>query len=70
MGTEWVLRGGSAIIGPGGEYVVEPVFDEPRLLIADLPLGRVRRESMTLDVTGHYSRPDCFEFTVTRRRPL
>ncbi|HWP03849.1 MAG TPA: carbon-nitrogen hydrolase family protein [Gemmatimonadaceae bacterium] len=69
VGTEWVLRGGSAIIGPDGEYVVEPVFDEPRLLVADLPLGRVRRESMTLDVTGHYSRPDCFEFTVTRRRP-
>jgi predicted amidohydrolase len=69
MGTQWLLRGGSAVIGPDGEYIVEPAFDEARLLLVDLSLGRVRRESMTLDVAGHYSRPDCFEFSVYRRRP-
>src|SRR5207249_384506 len=26
---QWVLRGGSAIIGPDGAYVAGPVFDEP-----------------------------------------
>ena len=63
---QWVLRGGSAIIGPDGEYVVEPIFEEPQILTAELDLGRVREESMTLDVAGHYHRPDCFEF---RARP-
>lgn len=62
---QWVLRGGSAIIGPDGGYLVEPVYDEPRLLIADLDLNRCREESMTLDVSGHYHRPELFEF-----RPL
>lgn len=61
---QWILRGGSAIIGPDGEYVVEPVFDEPRVLVAELDLGRIREESMTLDVTGHYHRPELFEFRL------
>ncbi|HUS14340.1 MAG TPA: carbon-nitrogen hydrolase family protein [Chloroflexia bacterium] len=61
----WVLHGGSAIIGPDGAYVQEPLYDEPGLLIAELDLARIREESMTLDVTGHYHRPDVFAF-----RPL
>ena len=64
----WVLRGGSAIIGPDGRYVVEPVYDRPQLLVADLDLGRVREERMSLDVTGHYHRPDLLQLAVTRRR--
>ena len=68
---QWVLRGGSAIIGPDGRYVVEPVYDEPRILIAELDLGRAREENMTLDVTGHYHRPELFDFRPLRtgRRP-
>jgi predicted amidohydrolase len=70
--AQLVLRGGSAIIGPDGEYVVPPLYDRPGIQVADLDLDRVRRESMTLDVAGHYSRPDCLTLTVrrpTRRAP-
>jgi nitrilase len=63
---QFVLRGGSAIIGPDGHYVSEPVFDRPALLVADLDLGLTREESMALDVAGHYSRPDAFVFDVHR----
>jgi nitrilase len=63
---QFVLHGGSAIIAPDGEYIVEPVFDQERMLVADIDLGRVREESMTLDVGGHYARPDCLELTVKR----
>lgn len=62
---DWVLRGGSAIIGPDGRYVVEPVYDEQRIIVAEIDLRRVSEESMTLDVTGHYHRPELFDF-----RPL
>ena len=58
----WILRGGSAIIAPDGSYVVEPSYGEPGILYGDLDLSRVREEQMTLDVSGHYSRPDCFDF--------
>ena len=66
---QYVLRGGSAIIAPDGRYVREPVYDAPALLVADLDLGLTREEAMSLDVTGHYSRPDVFAFEVSARRP-
>jgi nitrilase len=65
---QWVLRGGSAIIGPDGSYLQGPVFDEPCILTAELELSRVREESMSLDVSGHYHRPDSLELVVTRTR--
>lgn len=66
----WVLRGGSAIIGPDGMYVTEPLWDAADIVVSEIDLARTREESMTLDVTGHYHRPDLFSFTVrtdTRR---
>ena len=65
-GLSLALRGGSAIIGPDGEYVTLPLWDRPGVLMAELDLGRVRRESMTLDVSGHYSRPDLLSLTIRR----
>ena len=62
----WVMRGGSAIIAPDGSYLAGPVYDEPTMLFADIDVGRVREERMTLDVTGHYHRPDVFAFSVAR----
>ena len=64
--SDWVLRGGSAIIGPDGRYVVEPCFDRPGLIITDIDLGRVREERMTLDVSGHYHRPELLRLDVER----
>ena len=58
----FVLRGGSAIVGPDGSWVAEPVFDEEAIVVADLELDAIDRERLTLDVTGHYSRPDVFDF--------
>lgn len=63
-----LLRGGSAIIAPDGKYIVEPVFDEEKILTADLDLRMIDKEMMALDVAGHYSRPDVFEFEVKRRK--
>jgi predicted amidohydrolase len=66
---QWILRGGSAIIAPDGDYVAQAGFDQAAILIADLDLSRVRQESLTLDVSGHYSRPDVFHFAVHRATP-
>lgn len=66
--SQFVLRGGSAIIAPNGAYVAGPVFDEPCILTADIDLGTSREEFMSLDVAGHYSRPDALELKVNRVR--
>lgn len=61
-------RGGSAVVAPDGSWVVEPVADEERLIVADVDLARVREERQNFDPTGHYSRPDVFNVEVDRRR--
>lgn len=60
--------GGSAIAGPDGAWVVEPVGGEERMVSADVDLARVRGERQSFDPTGHYARPDVFEVRVNRRR--
>ena len=60
--SEYVLSGGSSIVGPDGQYVAGPSFDSEVIILARINLERIREESMTLDVTGHYNRPDLFEF--------
>ncbi|MGB5106503.1 MAG: carbon-nitrogen hydrolase family protein [Candidatus Zixiibacteriota bacterium] len=64
-----ILRGGSAIIAPDTRYVAGPVFDKETILLAELDLNEIRREQMTLDTSGHNSRPDVFNLSVNRTRP-
>ena len=61
-----LLRGGSAVIGPDGRYLAGPVFDEETILTAELDFSEIDREKMTLDVSGHYSRPDVFDLRLNR----
>jgi nitrilase len=67
-GEQWVMRGGSAIIAPDGSYLAGPISEQPRVLVADVDLSAMRGERMTLDVAGHYARPDVFTLTVERGR--
>lgn len=61
-----LLNGGSCIIAPDGSYLHQPVFDREELMVANLDLNKIKEEQMTLDVSGHYARPDVFEFKVNR----
>lgn len=59
-----VMTGGSAIIAPDGSYLAGPVYGEETILTAELDMAAITREKMTLDTSGHYSRPDLFTFAV------
>jgi predicted amidohydrolase len=63
---EVLLNGGSAVVGPDASYVVEPLYGREELLTAEIDLERIAQEKLTLDVAGHYSRPDLFELRVNR----
>lgn len=64
ISEEWVNAGDSAVIAPGGKIVAGPLRNDVGVLYADIdgePIDNARR---TLDVTGHYSRPDLFSLQV------
>ena len=64
----FVLNGGSAIIAPDGSLLAGPVFDQEVILSADLDFSRIAEESIALDVSGHYSRPDIFDVRLNMRQ--
>jgi nitrilase len=63
-----MCRGGSAIVGPLGEYIVEPVFNREEMLLADLDLSLIQQSRLDFDVVGHYSRPDVFKLYVNEEK--
>ena len=67
--TQYLLTGGSCVIGPNGQYLLKPQFNEEKTLLIDIPDSHQTLEEMiTLDVSGHYQRNDIFSFSVDRER--
>ena len=69
---EWVNSGGSVIIEPGGKIIAGPLHQTEGILFYDLDLNLVRTAKRTLDVVGHYARPDIFKLHVntTAQSPI
>ncbi|HEX5779993.1 MAG TPA: nitrilase-related carbon-nitrogen hydrolase [Xanthobacteraceae bacterium] len=62
-----LMRGGSCIIGPLGNVIAGPVFNQSDILVADLDRGEIARGKYDFDVVGHYARPDVFQLHVNER---
>jgi nitrilase len=63
-----MCAGGSAIVGPLGNYIKEPVYGKEDILIADLDLRDIAYSQFDFDVVGHYSRPDVFQLLVNEEK--
>ncbi|HEY7286074.1 MAG TPA: carbon-nitrogen hydrolase family protein [Vicinamibacterales bacterium] len=59
-----LMRGGSVIVGPLGQVLAGPLFNQNGVLTAEIDLGEVARSKYDLDVVGHYARPDIFRLHV------
>lgn len=62
-----LMRGGSCIIGPLGQVLAGPVFNQSQILHAQLDMGEIARGKYDFDVVGHYARPDVFRLSVNER---
>ena len=65
---EIMADGGSCVAGPDGEWILEPVVGREALEVVEIDHRRVLEERHSLDVAGHYSRPDVVRLTVNRKR--
>ena len=68
QGSDILANGGSCLAGPDGKWIIEPVADEEKMIVATIDHKRVREERQNFDPAGHYSRPDITQLTVNRER--
>jgi nitrilase len=62
----WINPGDSLVVGPDGKTTAGPLRQEVGVVYADVDLSAVGVARRSLDVAGHYSRPDIFELRVNR----
>jgi nitrilase len=62
----WYNPGDSVIVGPGGRVVAGPMHEQHGILYAECDPARASAAKRTLDVAGHYGRPDIFKLEVNR----
>lgn len=60
--------GGSCLAGPDGQWVIEPMPSEEKVLVAEVNHRLVREERQNFDPVGHYSRPDVTRLVLNRQR--
>ena len=65
---EWINSGDSVVISPAGEIVAGPLRQQTGLLLAEIDLGEVNAARRSLDIAGHYARPDIFSLQVNTRQ--
>ena len=59
-----LIGGGSCVVNPHGEFLVEPNHRSEAMLIAEVDIGEIVRGTYDFDAVGHYARPDVFRLHV------
>jgi len=69
---DWMSRGHTMIVEPGGRILAGPVTEREEILYAEIDPAVIASNRRQFDPVGHYSRPDVFRLEVdtTARRPV
>lgn len=62
--ASWTFFGGSGIIGPSGEYVAGPLYDQEGVVYGELDLGLIPLRKAAIDTTGRDSAPATISLNV------
>jgi predicted amidohydrolase len=62
--TPGIFRGGSGIIGPNGQYIAGPVYDQETIVYGDIDLALIDRARSGLSILGSYNRWDILNLGV------
>jgi nitrilase len=63
---EWLSRGNTLIVEPGGRVVAGPLTGEAGIVYAEIDATVARVSRRSFDAVGHYGRNDVFRFDVNR----
>ena len=63
-----VSRGGNCIVGPLGNILAGPLWDQEGMVTAEIDLGQIAGAQQDFDPIGHYARPDIFSLKVDKRK--
>ena len=64
---EWINDGDAVVVNPAGTVTAGPLHREKGILYAEIDIEAARRARRSLDVCGHYARPDIFSLAVNRK---
>ena len=64
---EWINDGDAVVVKPTGSIAAGPLNRKKGILYAELDREVSKRARRSIDVAGHYSRPDIFSFSVNRK---
>lgn len=64
---EWINDGDAVVVNPAGAVTAGPFHREKGILYAKIDIEAARRARRSLDVCGHYARPDIFSLSVNRK---
>ncbi len=69
---EWICPGDAVVIKPFGGIAAGPLHKKSSILFPTINTEAARRSRKTLDIAGHYGRPDIFHLEVDRqkRKPI
>jgi nitrilase len=63
---EWLCDGGALIVRPFGKVEAGPHNRDKSVLYCEIQPSEAPRSRRSLDVTGHYARPDIFSLQINR----